>query len=83
MLWLTLGGLVLLIVGGIMIKLSKATGIGIALAIIGAILASVMGVSVIKEQSRKGAQCASISGTYGGDACYVEGVEKDLKEIGL
>lgn len=83
MLWLTLGGLASLIAGGIMIKFSKATKLGILLAVAGAILASVMGVLNIKEQARNGAKCASALGHYGGDTCYVEGVEKDLKEIGL
>lgn len=83
MLWLTLGGLAALIAGGVMIKFTKVTGIGIILAIAGAILASTMGVLTIKEQARNGAKCASALGHYGGDTCYVEGVEKDLKEIGL
>lgn len=83
MLWLTLGGLISLIAGGLTIKLSKATTFGVILAVVGALLASIMGVAVIKDQSKKGALCASISGTYGGDACYVDGVEKDLKELGL
>ena len=83
MLWLTIGGLVSLIAGGIMIKLSKATGIGIILAILGAILASTMGIMTVKEDAKNGAKCASMLGHYGGDTCYVEGVEKDLKEIGL
>lgn len=83
MLWLTLGGLATLIAGGCVIKFSKATMIGIILAVIGAILSVVMGVSTIKEQARNGAKCASALGHYGGDTCYVEGVEKDLKEIGL
>ena len=83
MLWLTLGGLITLIAGGIVIKFTKATLIGIILAIVGAILAVVMGVAVIKDQAKNGAKCASMLGHYGGDTCYVEGVEKDLKEIGL
>lgn len=83
MLWLTLGGLASLIAGRFMIKFSKVTGLGIILAIVGAILASTMGVLTIKEQARNGAKCASALGHYGGDTCYVEGVEKDLKEIGL
>ena len=83
MLWLTIGGLVSLIAGGIMIKLSKATGVGIILAILGAILASTMGIMTMKEDAKNGAKCASMLGHYGGDTCYVEGVEKDLKEIGL
>ena len=83
MLWLTLGGLITLIAGGLIIKFSKATIVGIILAIIGAILSVVMGISVVKEDARNGAKCASMLGHYGGDTCYVEGVEKDLKEIGL
>ena len=83
MLWLTLGGLVTLIAGGLTIKFSKATTLGIILAIVGAILSVIMGVGVVKDQAKNGAKCASMLGHYGGDTCYVEGVEKDLKEIGL
>lgn len=83
MLWLTVGGLVALVAGAIMIKLSKATGLGIILAIVGAALAATMGIMTMKEDAKNGAKCASALGHYGGDTCYVEGVEKDLKEIGL
>lgn len=83
MLWLTLGGLVSLIAGLLFLKFTKATVVGIALAILGAALASVMFVGTIKEDARNAAKCESYSGSYGGDVCYVSGVEKDLKEIGL
>lgn len=83
MFWLTLGGLATLIAGGLIIKFSKATMLGVILAIIGAILSVVLGINVVKEDARNGAKCASMLGHYGGDTCYVEGVEKDLKSIGL
>lgn len=83
MLWLTLGGLISLISGLVFLKFTKATFIGVVFAILGAILAVVMGVSTVKEDARNAAKCASAAGSYGGDVCYVSGVEKDLKEIGL
>lgn len=83
MLWLTVGGLVALIAGLLFLKFTKATFTGIILAVLGAILAVVMGVMVMKEDARNSAKCESVTGSYGGDVCYVSGVEKDLKEIGL
>lgn len=83
MLWLTLGGLITLIAGGIVIKFTRFTFVGIILAVLGAILAAVMFIMVQKEDAKNGAKCASMLGHYGGDTCYVEGVEKDLKQIGL
>lgn len=83
MLWLTLGGLIALIAGLLFLKFTKATVVGIVLAVIGAALAVTMFVMVQKEDARNAAKCESYSGSYGGDVCYISGVEKDLKEIGL
>lgn len=84
MLWLLLGGLFTLIIGGLLIKFSsKLTILGICLAVIGAGLAATMFIVVQKEDAKNAAKCESISGRYGGDVCFVSGVEKDLKEIGL
>lgn len=84
MLWMTLGGLVALVAGGLIVKFnSKLTILGIILAIAGAVLACTMFIMVQKEDARNAAKCESISGSYGGDVCYTAGVEKDLKEIGL
>ena len=84
MLYLTVGGLLALILGGIIIKKSiKFAGLGIILALIGAGLAVTMGVGLFRDDQSKTAKCASMDGHYGGGSCYVQGVEKDLKEIGL
>ena len=84
MLWMTLGGLVTLVTGGLLVKFnSKLTILGIILAVIGAALSGTMFVMVQKEDARNAAKCESVTGSYGGDVCYVSGVEKDLKEIGL
>lgn len=84
MLWMTLGGLVTLVTGGLLVKFnSKLTILGIILAVIGAGLSGTMFVMVQKEDARNAAKCESVTGSYGGDVCYVSGVEKDLKEIGL
>ena len=84
MLWMTLGGLVTLVTGGLLVKFnSKLTILGIILAVIGAALSGTMFVMVQKEDAKNAAKCESVTGSYGGDVCYVSGVEKDLKEIGL
>ena len=84
MLWLLLGGLFSLIGGGLIIKFnSKLTMLGIILAVVGAVLSATMFILVQKEDARNAAKCESITGRYGGDVCFVSGVEKDLKEIGL
>lgn len=84
MLWLTLGSLITLTVGFCLIKSSaKLATLGIVLAMLGAALAVTMFVAVLKEDARNAAKCESVTGSYGGDVCYVSGVEKDLKEIGL
>lgn len=82
MLYLTIAGLLLLIVGGIMIKkLPKLVGLGILLAIAGAGAIVVLGVQIIRDDMSKTAKCASLDGHYGGGACYVQGVEKDLNNL--
>lgn len=82
MLYLSIMGLLLLILGGIIIKVStKAVGIGIVIALIGAGLFVTLGVEVVREDMSKSAKCASLDGEYGGGACYVQGVEKDLNNI--
>lgn len=83
MLWLTIGGLMFLILGAIVVKATEKIAVGLILAVIGAILTCVMGGILIRDYDSNSAKCASISGHYGGDSCYVEGVEKDLKEIKL
>lgn len=84
MLYLTVGGLLTLILGGILIKKSsKFVGLGIILALVGAGLAVTMGVELFRDDQSKTAKCASMDGHYGGGSCYVQGVEKDLKELGL
>ena len=84
MLYLTVGGLLALILGGIIIKKSsKFVGLGIILALVGAGLAVTMGFELFRDDQSKTAKCASLDGHYGGGSCYVQGVEKDLKELGL
>lgn len=84
MLWMTLGGLITLVAGGLLVKFnSKLTILGIVLAVIGAAVSGTMFVMVQKEDAKNAAKCESVTGSYGGDVCYVSGVEKDLKEIGL
>ena len=84
MLWLLLGALVPLIAGALIIKLiPKLTILGILIAIVGAFSAITLGITVSKEDARNAAKCASIDGSYGGDTCFVSGVEKDLEKIGL
>lgn len=82
MLYLTVLGLLLLIVGGIIIKKSsKIVGFGIILALIGAAAVVICGGWAIADDQSKTAKCASLDGHYGGGACYVQGVEKDLNNI--
>lgn len=84
MLWLFIGGLLTLIAGALVIKFQpKLTMLGILLAVAGATMTVSMYVIVQKEDARNAAKCESVSGSYGGDVCFVSGVEKDLKEIGL
>lgn len=82
MLYLSVGGLLLLILGGIFIKVvPKLVEFGIVLAFIGAAMFVTLGVSVIREDQSKTARCASLDGHYGGGFCYVQGVEKDLDKL--
>ena len=82
MLYLSVIGLLLLILGGIIIKVStKFVGLGIILALIGAGSFVTLGIEAIKDDQSKTAKCASLDGHYGGGACYVQGVEKDLNNI--
>jgi len=82
MLYLTVLGLLLLILGGIIIKKSsKIVGFGIVLALIGAAMVVLLGVEVIRDDQSKTAKCASLDGHYGGGSCYVEGVEKDMDNL--
>ena len=81
MLYLTVAALVLLVVGAVMVKMTKLTGLGIILAILGAVSAILLGGNIIREDTSKSAKCASLDGKYGGGACYVQGVEKDLTNI--
>ena len=84
MLWLLLGSLALLIAGGIIIKvLPKLVLLGAILALMGAVGAGGMWITTLKEDAKNAAKCASIDGSYGGDTCFVSGIEKDLKAIGL
>lgn len=84
MLWMTIIALVALITGGCIIKFgTKMTILGVFLAIVGGITFLTMIVLVWKNDARNAAKCESVTGSYGGDVCYVSGVEKDLKEIGL
>lgn len=82
MLYLSVFGLLLLILGGIIVKKSvKFAGLGIILALVGAGLFVTLGVEAIRDDQSKTARCASLDGHYGGGACYVQGVEKDLNNI--
>lgn len=82
MLYLSVIGLLLLILGGVIIaKSSKIIGFGIVLALIGAGLFVTLGVEAVKDDQSKTAKCASLDGHYGGGACYVQGVEKDLNNL--
>lgn len=83
MLWMTVGGLVLLLAGLLVVVKTKATLVGAIIALAGAAIAVTMFITVQKEDAKNAAKCASVTGSYGGDTCYIEGVEKDLKEIGL
>lgn len=82
MLYLTVGSLLLLILGAIIIKKSsKLVGLGIVLALVGAGLTVTMGVQLFRDDQSKTAKCASLDGHFGGGACYVQGVEKDLNNL--
>lgn len=82
MLYLTVFGVMLLAAGGIVIKKTqKFAIIGIILAFVGAAMAVIMGVMLFRDDQSKTAKCASLDGHYGGGACYVQGVEKDLNNI--
>lgn len=82
MFYLSVAGLLLLILGAILIKVtSKFVGLGIVIALLGAGMFVTLGVDVIRENNNRAAKCASLDGEYGGGACYVQGVEKDLNNI--
>ncbi len=82
MLYLTVLGLLLLIIGGVIIKKSsKIVGLGIILGLVGAAMVVLLGVECIKDDQNKTAKCASLDGHYGGGACYVQGVEKDINNL--
>lgn len=82
MLYLTIAGLLLLILGGIIIKKSsKLVGLGIVLALVGAGATVALGAELIRDDQSKTAKCASLDGHFGGGACYVQGVEKDLNNL--
>lgn len=82
MLYLTVLGLLALIIGGVIIKKSsKIVGFGIVLALVGAALVIITGGWAIADDQSKTAKCASLDGHYGGGRCYVQGVEKDLNNI--
>ena len=82
MLYLTVASLLLLVIGAIVVKKSKNfVYIGIALAVLGAVSAVLLGAEIIRQDNNKSAKCASLDGEYGGGACYVQGVEKDLTNI--
>lgn len=82
MLYLSVLGLLLLILGGIIIKKSsKIVGVGIVMALVGAALFVTMGVMLFRDDQSKTAKCASLDGHFGGGSCYVQGVEKDLDNI--
>ena len=82
MLYLTVLGLLALIIGGIIIKKSaKIVGFGIVLALVGAAMIVICGGMAIADDQSKTAKCASLDGHYGGGSCYVQGVEKDLNNI--
>lgn len=82
MLYLTVLGLLALILGGIIIKKSaKIVWFGIVLALAGAAMTVVTGGWAIADDQSKTAKCASLDGHYGGGSCYVQGVEKDVNNI--
>lgn len=82
MLYLTVAGLLMLILGGIIVKKStRFVGVGIILALVGAAAVVTLGAEIIRDDMNKSAKCASLDGEYGGGACYVQGVEKDLNNI--
>lgn len=82
MLYLSVLGLLLLILGGIILKKStKLVGLGVILALAGAAVMVIMGVALVKDDQSKTAKCASLDGHFGGGQCYVQGVEKDLDHI--
>lgn len=82
MLYLTVAGLLALILGAIVIKKSsKFVGAGIILALVGAAMVVLLGVELIRDDQSKTAKCASLDGHFGGGACYVQGVEKDLNNL--
>lgn len=82
MFYLTVVGLLLLILGGIVVKKStRFVGVGIVLALSGAAAVVTLGAEVLRDDMSKSAKCASLDGEYGGGACYVQGVEKDLENI--
>lgn len=82
MLYLSVLGLLMLILGGIIIKKSsKFVGGGIIMALVGAAVFVIMGVMLVRDDQSKTAKCASLDGHFGGGQCYVEGVEKDLDNI--
>jgi len=82
MLYLTALGLLALILGGIIIKKStKIVGWGILLALVGAAMVVICGGWAIADDQSRTAKCASLDGHYGGGACYVQGVEKDLNNV--
>lgn len=84
MLWLLLGALVALIAGGLIIKLlPKLALLGILAAVVGAFMAVGLGWWAFTDNSKNAAKCASIDGSFGGNTCFVDGIEKDLKEIHL
>ena len=82
MLYASVAGLLMLILGAIFIKaIPKLVSLGVALAMIGAVLFVCLGVALIRDDQSKTAKCASLDGHFGGGACYVQGVEKDLDNI--
>lgn len=82
MLYLSVAGLLLLILGFVIIKVAtKGVGFGIILALVGAAMFVTLGVEVIRDDMSKSAKCASLDGQYGGGVCFVQGVEKDLNNI--
>ena len=82
MLYLSVAGLLLLILGGVLVgKTAKFVGLGIVLALFGAGSFVTIGIKAIQEDMSKTAKCASLDGHYGGGQCYVQGVEKDLDNI--
>lgn len=82
MLYLTVAGLLALILGAIVVKKStKFVGVGIILALVGAAMVVILGVELVRDDQSKTAKCASLDGHFGGGACYVQGVEKDLNNL--